>query len=251
MRNQWKRVNSTRRPLQNWRVLYLATRNASCGQREFPCLRRRLARESPEIPRTGCGSQPGAKKRPQTYIVGCISSRSRLGIPMAASANPCGGNGQRACCLFEADTCDISGVTLAYSTPCTDPTGCKCPGGVVDDLGTCYLATPAARTGNEPVALAKALVASPVTPAWCNFPAHVVQVTPIAFVQAAPSLWESAFRRHHAATQVSGPVASVSGSSARNAGSVITDSRRYRVARATAPVAARCPLVNRTATVAA
>jgi hypothetical protein len=25
-----------------------------------------------------------------------------LGIPMAASANPCGGNDQRACCLFEA-----------------------------------------------------------------------------------------------------------------------------------------------------
>ena len=73
----------------------------------------------------------------------------------------------------------------------------------------------AAAPGNEPVATALAkprLVASPVISAWCNFPAHVVQITPIAFVAAtthsASSLRESAFRQHRAAAQVSGPVAS-------------------------------------------
>jgi hypothetical protein len=138
-----------------------------------------------------------------------------LGMPMVSSANPCGINGTRACCLFEApDPCGCAGC--GYSTPCTDPTGCKCPGGVVDDLGMCFVAPPCGGEGQRACCNGAGEFApggGACDTGLVQLSAHVVKTTrPLAF--AAPrdhlslrTLWESAFGPRRAAARGNEPVA--------------------------------------------
>ena len=108
-----------------------------------------------------------------------------LGVLVSCFAQRCG-NGQRACCLFEKNfnvlTCD-SGLAYSTSLNCTDPNGCSCSGRIITSevsLGIVTGPLPAVARGSDPVATALAncpTIASPVTAAWCRFPAHVIQET--------------------------------------------------------------------------
>jgi len=109
-----------------------------------------------------------------------------LGVPVSCFAQ-WGGNGRRACCLFEKNfnvlPCD-GGLAYSTSLNCTDPNGCSCSGRIITaevSLGIVTGPLPAVARGNETVATALAncpTIALPVTAAWCKFPAHVIQETP-------------------------------------------------------------------------
>ena len=82
-----------------------------------------------------------------------------LGVPVSCFAQ-WGGNGRRACCLFEKNfnvlPCD-GGLAYSTSLNCTDPNGCSCSGRIIRaevSLGIVTGPLPAVARGNEPVATA-------------------------------------------------------------------------------------------------